>query len=529
MKRLGLVLGVAVVMAMALAVTSASAAPSRFTYEVCDPALPGGNAPGLSTIGAGGPFTAFNECASGGQLGVRETAPAWGTFEVLLVPVPATPGGYVEWLAITASACGMSQGNTNPHVYEDSWPTPICRDTLRYFHVHDGPYPYAPGAGTNVVLNCEALYDGNHNPISCQPGPYGPTVGARYIAATEVDPLPPTVSDVAGSLLAGGEIRGHQTISAKAADKGGGLSQMFVLVNGVRTGGTLAGSCSTTEVSNSSFNGTATASLTPCPASGAGKWTLDTQAYPFRDGANSVEICAQDFSTLEDANQTCSPASHIDVDNSCTPSAVDGGELLSAQFEGSHAETYSAAFGKDAEVRGRLATNADDPVPGATLCVKVGTLGVDRAPAGVGVLHTDANGEYAYKLDPGPNRQVVIGYRHDSHQLAREVRFYSHVKPSLTAAPKKIRNGHSVRMWGELPGPRPGRRVVIVQANVVGSKRWITFRKAITDERGDFKATYRFKKTTRRTAYRFRAVVPTQDSYPWLEGMSAPAKVVVSG
>ncbi len=70
---------------------------------------------------------------------------------------------------------------------------------------------------------------------------------------------------------------------------------------------------------------------------------------------------------------------------------------------------------------------------------------------------------------------------------------------------------------------------MIVQANVVGSKRWITFRKATTDGKGDFNATYRFKKTTRRTAYRFRAVVPTQDSYPWLGGASAPAKVVVSG
>ncbi len=427
----------------------AAAAPSRFTYEVCDPALPGGNASDLSTIGAGGPFTAFNECASGGMLGVRETGPAWGTFEALSVPIPATPGGYVESLAITASACGMGPGNTNPHVYTDGWPAPICRDTLRYFHVHDAPAILASGAGTNVVLNCEALHDGQGNPTYCQPGP---TVGAHYLAATEVDLTAPTVSDVTGSLLGGGVIRGHQTISAKAADKGGGLSQISVLVNGVTTGGAVNEPCNTTQVSNPSFYGTVTASLSPCPASGAGKWTLDTQAYPFRDGANSVEVCAEDFSTLDDPNQTCSATSRVEVDNSCTASAVDGGELLSAQFDGSHAETDSVAYGKDAEVQGRLATNADDPVPGATLCVKVGTLGVDRAPASVGIVHTDANGEYAYKLDPGPNRQVVIGYRHDSSQIAREVRFYSHVKPSLTAAPKKLRNGRSVRLWGSCRG-----------------------------------------------------------------------------
>jgi hypothetical protein len=69
--------------------------------------------------------------------------------------------------------------------------------------------------------------------------------------------------------------------------------------------------------------------------------------------------------------------------------------------------------------------------------------------------------------------------------------------------------------------------VVILQANIVGSRRWITFRRATTDEAGRFKAGYRFHSTTRKTRYRFRAIVPRQDHYPYVEGHSKPASVLV--
>jgi len=525
-RKLLLVFGAVLLSAAIWSPSGASGSPSRFTFEVCDPALPGGNAQGLEFHGDSGVFAGFNDCASGGYLGIRETGPGWGTFGYLSVPVPATAGGYVESLAITAQACGMGPTNTNPHVYEDHWPPPICHDLLRYIHVHSGPFPYAPGGNFSIVLNCEALYDNtpNHNPINCQPGP---VVGARYIAATEVDPKEPELNGLAGSLLEGGQIRGHQTISIDAADTGGGLSQLFVLVNGVRAGGAVSESCNSLHVSNPSFYGTVSNSVRPCPATGGGEWTLDTQAYPFRDGANSVTVCAEDFSTLNDPNQTCTAPARVAVDNSCTPSAVAGGELLSAEFESSHTDTYTAKAGRGAVVSGQLSTNADDPVAGATLCVKEATPGVDRGPRSVAVLRTDANGSFRYEVRPGANRQIVIGYRHDSRQVARSVRFYAHLSPSLKLSPARLRNGKTVQMWGTIPGPEPGLRIVVLQANVVGSKRWITFRKASTDGKGAFKASYKFKSTTRRVRYRFRAVVPRQDDYPYVGGASRPASVVV--
>ena len=145
----------------------------------------------------------------------------------------------------------------------------------------------------------------------------------------------------------------------------------------------------------------------------------------------------------------------------------------------------------------------------------------------MGTVKTDSEGHFAYSVPAGPDRELVVGYRHDSFQVARSVRYLAHAAPTLDADHPKLRNGGSVQLSGSLPGPGAGARVVVLQANVVGSKRWITFRRATTDAQGSFGAGYRFHSTTRKTDYRFRAMVPTQDHYPYVEGHSKPVSVLV--
>jgi hypothetical protein len=508
--------------ASGFAAAPAGAAPARFIHEVCDSALPNGGTPDVKLIDNADPtFTGSNTCASpGGSLYLQQTGSPQPTFAIWSVGVPATPGGYVELLAISAIACGLGGGNTNGHVYEVGWPGNNCSESQRLFHVHDGPFPYAPGAGFSIVLNCDGNYESQ-----CA---LGATVAAHYFSAIEVDPTAPVLSNVRGSLLAGGAIRGTQKIAAEATDKGGGLSEMAVFVNGIATGAPVQEPCAVVSAHNPSVVGKVAVSPTPCPIRAAAEWTLDTQAYPFRDGANTVQVCAFDFATLGEPNRSCSDAQSIDVDNSCTPSAIDGGELLSAHFSASHEDSVTVAYGRSATISGRLATNAGDPVRGATLCVKMQTLGVDSHPASVGTVITDANGAYSYEVKSGPNRQVVIGYRYDSHQLARDVSYYAHVRPSLKRNPPSLPNGRKVHLWGRLPGPRQGERVVVLQANAPGSKRWITFKRATSNGAGAFHSSYRFSSTTRRTRYRFRALVPRQAGYPWIEGHSKPASVTVT-
>jgi len=495
----------------ALLPASAGADGARYSYEVCDSALPGGGTPELKFVhNPGEPFAASNTCSQpGGGLSIALTGPVQASYSFWNVGIPVTPGGEVESLALSARACGDAA--VNAFAVSSGWPAKIC--DLELYRVFRGNY-----GGAWVFLGCNA------NVGPCSSG----WVSAHYFVATEVDLAAPEVRDLHGSLLGAGPARGHQTIAAALSDQGGGLSGEAVLVNGIPAGQPRAESCEVTRVNNSAFSGLVATEITPCPEIRNAEWSLDTQAYPFRGGANWVQVCGYDFATIGDPNRGCSAPQAIEVDNSCTPSAVDGGEVLSAQFARSNAETITTGYGKGAEVTGRLATNAGDAVSGATLCVKMETIGVDRQAAAVGALVTDAQGEYRYRLKPGPNRRVVIGYRHDAHQVARDVRAYTRVEPTLTISPPKVRNGQRVRLFGRLPEPRAGHRVVVLQANAPGAKRWITFRRASTDAAGAYRSAYRFSSTSRRTRYRFRVLVPRQSGYPWAEGHSRPAAVVVS-
>ena len=355
----------------------------------------------------------------------------------------------------------------------------------------------------------------------------GPWIFGHYIATTVLDPLAPVVGEPNGSMLTDGVKRGGQAIGLAAEDVGGGLSGFSVWVNGLEAAPPKTLDCETATAHNSSFIGTIAAEIAPCPSKAEANWAIDTDAYPFRDGANSVRVCASDFATLSDPNTSCSAPRNVIVDNSCSESGVAGGEVLSAQFERSNAQEVTVGYGKTAAVIGRLANNAGDPVRGARLCIKMATIGVDNRASSIGSVATDAEGRYRYEVPPGPNREVTLGYRHDSLQIARDVRYYAHVRPSLHVSNPRVRNGDRVRFWGELPGPRNTGRVVVLQAGTVGSKRWITFRKATSKARGVFRASYHFTQTTRKTKYRFRAVVARQEGYPWVAGQSKPARVLV--
>lgn len=499
---------------------SAGATPARYIYEACDSALPGGGVPAGTkfVVNPGVAMVGSNSCASpGGSLSISETGPTSSTYSYWTVPMDADPGGYVESLTISGAACGLGPGNDRVFIYEPGWPT--CVESQRIFHVNTGPTPYFAGAGFWIFMNC----DGNYGP-GCGAGP---SVAGHYFAATEVDPNPPAISRLTGTLLAGGVIRGHQELGAEASDEGGGLSKVAILINGLPAGQPDVSNCNLTQTKNGSVVGTVAASPTPCPANLKPSWTLDTSTYPFKNGANSVQVCASDFATIGDPNTACTAPQTVDVDNSCTESAVVGGEILSAQFAGSHREAITVPYDHAARVTGELADNAGDAISGATICVQTQTLGSRRGLVPVATTTTDAHGHFTYKVPPGPNRRVLLGYRHDTFQVARSVRYYAHARPTLRITPSLLSSGGRVRISGKVPGPRAAGRVVVLQASALHSPRWYTFHRATANHHGVFHSRYSFDATTQTTVYRIRAVVPRQHDYPWEVGHSKPVLVEV--
>jgi hypothetical protein len=482
---------------------------------MCDSALPGGGDTGVQfTANPGVPFAPNNTCSQpGGSLSITETGNVSYSFSFWSVPLAAPPGGSIETTTISGATCNGGQGNIKAFVFEQGYPSNCAAESQHIF--------YGGGLGGFwLFLGC-TLGSG-----SCSAGPY---VYAHYFAATEVDPVAPKLANIRGSLLGDGIIRGQQNVGVDAHDQGGGLTNVSLFVNGQLTGAPKTLSCNLVYANNPSVRGLVAVTPTPCPTDTTVDWTLDTESAPFHNGINVVQLCASDFATLSDPNTTCSPLREIEVDNTCVNSPVAGGAQLSAQFTGTNTDTTTVEYGGGAQVVGRLTTNAGDPVTGATLCVKSQISEIDSHPVAVGTVKTDGNGRYAYTVPPGPNREFVIGYRHDASQVARDVRFYSHAQPTLKATPSKLTNRRAVRFSGSVPGPSHASRVVVLQANPPKSKRWITFRRATTDSNGRFQSHYRFNSTTRTTNYRFRAILPIQAGYPWLEGTSGPVKVQVKG
>jgi hypothetical protein len=493
----------------------ANAGPAHYIYEVCDSALPGGGTPGVKfSVNPGVAFSGLNTCAQpGGSLGIAETGHVDSTYSFWDVPLPAPPGGTVESIALSGQSCCAGPG-TKAFGYEQGWPANNAGESQRIFHV-SGLY----FGGLWIFLGC----NGNYAP-GCEGGP---SISVHYIAATEVDPVAPKLTTLQGSLLGGGVVRGHQSLNVEASDEGGGLSKVTVSVNGLPAAQPNVANCNLVQTKTPTVVGTVAVTPTPCPASLKSSWTLDTAAYPFHDGANAVQVCASDYASLSEPNTNCSAPQAVDVDNSCTESPVVGGEILSAQFAGSHGEEITVPYDHPAKVTGELADNAGDAISGATICVQAQTLGSRRGLKPVTTTTTDAHGHFTYKVPPGPNRRVLLGYRHDTFQVARSVRYYAHAKPTLHITPSKVGSGGRVRIGGRVPGPRAAGRVVVLQASALHSKRWFTFHRATANHHGVFHSRYRFDATTRTTTYRIRAVVPRQGGYPWEVGHSKPALVEV--
>jgi hypothetical protein len=505
-----------------LCTAKASAAPSKFVLEYCDPAIPQTSDPFLSfavSPAEGVPVRWFNDCLQpGGSIGIQEVGNSQQANAALSVYVPPTPGGYVESESILGGSAALGNANDATFIYEPGWPFPNGPANLRTFRIRAAP-PVSGEAGGNFSIdwNCDGAVG------SCSAGPI---VYARDISVTEVDPVPPTLA-AAGGLLSGGVLRGDQALEASAQDVGGGVSKLEVLANGLPAAAPVLGACSVVKVANPAYEGIAATTPSPCPPTLASSWNIDTAAYPFRQGANEVEVCASDFATQGPADTSCSPPQTVTVDNSCTESPVAGGQNLAAAFSATSAESVTVGSAVGAEVRGTLTSGSGQPVSGATICVQTQTEGSGTGPEPVATATTDAGGNFDYGVDPGPDRQVLVGYRHGAFQVARTLTVQSHAEPTLVVGPGKLRDGQEVQIRGALPQPEAAGRVVVLQANIRGSHRWITFRRATTGPRGGFRSGYRFHSTTRKTIYRFRALVPRQNPYPYIQGHSKPASVLV--
>jgi len=459
-------------------------------YPIVDCA-PGGNGLGI-VLPQGGPYGAIASWA-------LDAPPGTVFHRVSFAGSRYSAHGWLAWFVGWKPEGGFDElhipGDAQTYDFPDSYQ-------------RSGPY-----SGIEAQLVCV-------QPGSCN-GSLEPGVLMHDLAFDVADLSAPTVSG-SGSIFADGVKRGFHDVNIAASDRGGGLSAAYVLVNGVPVA---SQGLSCLAAHGNAFN------FKPCPANASPSFNLDTQSYPFHDGANAVQVCANDFATLSGPNVGCWPGTPqtVEVDNSCQASRVAGGAQLSASFADTNETAIQVTSREGATVSGRLVDAQGNAVAHATLCVRERIMLAGQSAASVGAVETDAAGNYSYRVQPGPNRDISFGYRFNRDQIETSVAFRAEAIPELSVSKRKVANGRAIRLYGSLPGPMNADRIVVFQARGPGSHRWRTFKKARTDAHGNFSARYRFRKTTESAKYRMRAVVVEQAGYPYLTGRSASRRVRVKG
>lgn len=314
-----------------------------------------------------------------------------------------------------------------------------------------------------------------------------------------------------GTLVGGGPRRGTHTLGAVASDAGSGVRRIDVRVNGAVLD-SRAFECATRN--------DVAVRVSPCPGGGSTSRSVDTGKGPFRHGDNEIVACARDYaSVVSTARRTCERRT-VRVDRLCPRAGAGGGSALNVQVR---------RRGSGGEIRGTLRDAAGNPVRGARICVatRVPVRGHRERLAATPV--TSADGRFRAALRPGPSRAVRVAYwADDGRAIERTAQLRIPARPQLRLRPRRqLQNGDRLRFALDLPGPAAAGRQVKIQAASNG--RWLDLRSGRTGAGGRYGARYRFRATTARRTYRFRAVVRRQHGYPYEAGRSRVRRVTVRG
>jgi hypothetical protein len=192
----------------------------------------------------------------------------------------------------------------------------------------------------------------------------------------------------------------------------------------------------------------------------------------------------------------------------------------------------SSRYGAPVTLEGRLTDAAGNPRGNAAVDVfeRVDLPGLEwRQLASV---RTAAAGGFSFKALPGPDRVLSFRYPGTATTLPGSETVTLRVRAGVTLAPSRssVRNGDAVVFRGRLRGgpiPAAG-KLLALQART--SSGWTTFATPRASARtGRWAHRYRFTGTPVTARYAFRVLVPAGSDYPYAQGASAVAHVLVRG
>jgi len=339
----------------------------------------------------------------------------------------------------------------------------------------------------------------------------------RSVSLRLLDETAPS-AELAGQLAELRTQRGVRRLETLAGDRGSGVRRIFLEVNSKPLGA---------HKLNCELRGGIAFRLRPCPGSAERGWTLDTDGRAFRQGLNRLRVCVDDWAPGGGKNRAC--ARHrVRVDNQCPLDAGAEHGVLRARIAGAGG---NRAIPRDRAIRveGALTHPDGQGIGGAEVCVATRTHPGGAEERVVATPITAADGRFQARLRPGPSRHVRVAHWPDAENVAeRHLRLRVRARPRLRVLPRRtLRNGERARFAVRLHGPHQGGREVRLEVHT--GRRWQVIRSHRANGRGLWRDSYRFTSTTRSRTYRFRAVVPRQQGYPYARGWSKVRRVRVHG
>ncbi len=194
--------------------------------------------------------------------------------------------------------------------------------------------------------------------------------------------------------------------------------------------------------------------------------------------------------------------------------------------------TLRPKFGKRVASVGQVSTAAGIPVSNAYVALE-GQMTSGGPFVPLGAARADRNGVFRFVIPSGPSR--TVRYRYEGTSLIRPA--YADIQTSVPAALTFqvnrgfALNGQSVMFSGRVRGrPIPaGGKLVVLEAKVPGVAQWRTFGTVRTNGLGQWRYRREFTSTLGMVRYQFRAIAPSERTYPYRAARSKTVNVTVWG
>jgi hypothetical protein len=410
---------------------------------------------------------------------------------------------------------------------------------------------------------------------SCD-GEAGPCPGGAAIARMDVssttllldDSTVPTVSDLAGSLVQGGALRGSTEASFVASDKGPGVYSAWLLIDGIEQSRTLLDSnngwCTNLEQTS---NGTRSFSHPdPCAETVSANLTFDTTALT--DGQHSIQMKVDDAS----GNTTTVYNATVTTDNApaiVNRPSVSGVASVGSTLTGANG-TFSAPTGAGVVrgVTGQWLRCSDQAATQCSAIAQATGLSYQPQAADIGYYlvysNTASDNDGSTTSDSQPTTLVTgspgssscaggeclhsgfgtggvggsggssssgSGVTVDVLTPANKTLLGSSAKWSVTlkATPKQVHKGTTLKLTGNVntsPRPTAGKLVYIQARNIIRKwhadghhGQWVTtfgpwkvFVAVHAESSGAWHTTYKFRLSGRHV-YQLQAVAPREGAF----------------